>query len=325
MDYVKLGNSGLEVSRLGIGCMSFGSAATGQHTWTLDDQESERLILRSIEAGINFFDTANAYSLGTSESIVGQVLAKHAKRDQIVLATKVHAPMHDGPNSVGLSRKSIMAELDNSLRRLKTDYIDLYQIHRWDPRTPIAETLGALDDAVRAGKIRYIGASSMYAWQFSKALYTSKIEGLTSFISMQNQYNLLNREEEREMLPLCADQGVGVTPWSPLARGRLARPWGTTTLRSENDGFGQVLYGNVSAEPNIVKNVQDIAVNRGVSMAQISLAWVLRQPTIASPIVGLTRDGHLDDALASLKIELTSDECTALESAYQPRAITGFN
>jgi len=322
VEYVKLGRTGLDVSKLCLGMMSYGDASRGGHPWVLDEEQARPLIRRAVEAGVNFFDTANVYSDGSSEEITGRALADFARREEIVLATKVHGRMHQGPNGAGLSRKAIFAEIDNSLRRLGTDYVDLYQIHRWDRTTPIEETLEALHDVVKAGKARYIGASSMYAWQFSKALYTADRHGWTRFATMQNHYNLLHREEEREMLPLCADQGIGVIPWSPLARGRLARDWDATSARSATDEFGKSLYQDSDRE--IVDAVAQVADARGVDRAQIALAWVLHNPVVTSPIVGMGRDKHLDDALAALTIELTDDEVERLEKHYTPRAVVGF-
>ncbi|GGZ42295.1 aldo/keto reductase [Streptomyces bluensis] len=319
MRYVKLGSTGLDVSRICVGCMSFGRSDRGSHEWTLDEEASRPLIRQALEAGINFFDTANVYSDGTSEEIVGRALAEYARREEIVLATKVYGAMHEGPNAHGLSRKAIMTEIDSSLRRLGTDYVDLYQIHRFDPDTPVEETMEALHDVVKAGKARYIGASSMYAWQFSKAQYTARLNGWTRFVSMQNHYNLLYREEEREMLPLCEDQGVAVLPWSPLARGRLAREWDTTTERSRTDQFGSTLYQE--GDRDIVEAVGRIATERGVPRAQIALAWLLRRST--APIVGATGPRHLEDAVAALDIDLTDEETENLERPYTPRAISG--
>jgi len=321
MQYVKLGSTGLDVSRICLGCMSFGLPDRGVHEWTLGEEASRPLIRQALEAGINFFDTANVYSDGTSEEIVGRVLAGLARRDEIVIATKVNGAMHDGPNARGLSRKAIMTEIDNSLRRLGTDYVDLYQIHRFDPATPVEETMEALHDVVRAGKARYLGASSMYAWQFSKAQYTARLHGWTGFVSMQNHYNLLYREEEREMLPLCADQGVGVLPWSPLARGRLTRDWDTDTARSRTDEFGRRLYRDGDRE--IVDAVARIAAGREVPRARLALAWLLHQGTVTAPVVGATKPHHVEDAVASLALELTDKEIEELERPYTPRAISG--
>ncbi len=323
MDYARLGSTGLEVSRICLGCMSYGEPQRGPHEWTLDEAAARPHIQRALEAGINFFDTANVYSAGSSEEIVGKALADFARREEVVLATKVHGRMRPGANGAGLSRKAIFAEIDASLRRLGTDYVDLYQIHRWDPVTPIEETLEALHDVVKAGKARYIGASSMYAWQFSKALYTAEANGWTRFVSMQDHYNLLNREEEREMLPLCADQGIGVIPWSPLARGRLTRDPEETTARSETDAFGRSLYGADQDVP-IIDAVRAIADARGVSRAQVALAWVLSKPVVTAPIIGATKPHHLDDAIAAVDLQLTADEIAALEKPYTPRPVVGF-
>jgi len=321
MQYVKLGSTGLDVSRICLGCMSFGLPDRGAHEWTLDEEASRPLIRQALEAGINFFDTANVYSDGTSEEIVGRALADLARRDEVVIATKVNGSMHEGPNARGLSRKAIMTEIDNSLQRLGTDYVDLYQIHRFDSVTPIEETMEALHDVVKAGKARYIGASSMYAWQFSKAQYTARLNGWTRFVSMQNHYNLLYREEEREMLPLCADQGVGVLPWSPLARGRLTRDWGTATARSRTDGYGRNLYQEGDHE--IVDAVTRIAAAREVPRARIALAWLLHRNAVTAPIIGATRPRHVEDAVAALAVELTEKEIEELERPYTPRAISG--
>lgn len=302
--------------------MSFGDPQRGAHPWTLDEEHSRPLIRRALEVGINFFDTANVYSAGSSEEIVGRALRDFGRRDELVIATKVHGRMHQGPNGAGLSRKAIMAEVDASLARLGTDYIDLYQIHRWDPATSIEETLEALHDLVKGGKVRYIGASSMAAWQFSKAHYVAKMAGLTPFVSMQNHYNLLNREEEREMLPLCADLGVGVIPWSPLARGRLTRDWDEQTSRSETDEFGRNLYR--PGDRVIVDQVARIAAERQVPRAQVALAWVAGQPTVTAPIIGATKPHHIDDALAALDLDLTAEERQQLDSAYEPHQPAGF-
>lgn len=324
MKYVRLGNTGLEVSRICLGCMSFGEARSGTHEWTLDEESSRPFIQQALDAGINFFDTANVYSRGSSEEIVGRALADFADRDEVVIATKVHGPMREGRNALGLSRKAIMTEVDASLRRLGTDYIDLYQIHRWHRRTPIEETMEALHDVVKSGKVRYIGASSMFAWQFSKALYTSELHGWTKFVSMQNHYNLLNREEEREMMPLCEDRGVGVIPWSPLARGRLTRDWDEETARSESDEFGKTLYGTVESDRVIVERVADVANERDVPRAQVALAWMLSKPFVTSPIVGATKPHHIDDAVAAVDLELSAGEINRLEEPYTPHGIVGF-
>ena len=322
MKYTRLGNTGLEVSRICLGCMSFGESGAGTHAWSLDEATAHQFIGRALDAGINFFDTANVYSLGTSEEYVGRALAGMATRDDVVIATKVFMPMRDGRNAGGLSRKAIMTEVDHSLRRLGTDYIDLYQIHRWDHRTPIEETMEALHDVVKAGKARYIGASSMWAWQFSKAQYTAELHGWTKFVTMQNHYNLLQREEEREMMPLCADQGVGVIPWSPLARGRLTRDWDDVTARTETDEFGKTLYQ--PEDRAIVERVAEIAAERGVPRAQVALAWMLGKRFITAPIVGATKEHHIDDAVAAVDLQLTADEVRRLEEPYTPHAVAGF-
>ncbi|MBJ7005255.1 aldo/keto reductase [Streptomyces griseofuscus] len=321
MQYVKLGSTGLDVSRVCLGCMTYGVPERGKHEWTLEEEAARPLIRQALEAGINFFDTANVYSDGTSEEIVGRALKDFAHRDDIVLATKVHGRMRPGPNGAGLSRKAIMTEIDHSLRRLGTDYVDLYQIHRYDHATPIEETMEALHDVVKAGKARYIGASSMYAWEFSKAQYTAERHGWTKFVSMQDHYNLLYREEEREMLPLCVDQGVGVLPWSPLARGRLTRDWGTVTERSEHDVFGGKLYQE--GDRAIVEAVTRIAGERGVSRAQVALAWLLHQSPVTAPIVGAGKPRHLEDAVAAVELTLSDREIEELERPYTPRAISG--
>ncbi len=325
MKYAKLGHTGLEVSAVCLGCMSYGTPEQGAHPWSLGEDDSRPFIREAIEAGINFFDTANVYSLGSSEEILGRALADFAIRDEVVIATKVFMPMRRGRNASGLSRKAIMAEIDASLRRLGTDYVDLYQIHRWDPRTPIEETMEALHDVVKAGKARYIGASSMYAWQFAKALFTADLHGWTRFVSMQNHYNLLNREEEREMLPLCADQGIGVIPWSPLARGRLTRDWDEPTVRSVTDEFGRTLYGALDSDRTIVDRVAQVAVERGVSRAQVALAWVMQQAAVTSPIVGATKPHHLTDAFAAVDLVLSDDEKELLEEPYVPHPVSGFS
>lgn len=325
MQYARLGHTGLEVSRICLGCMSFGEPLAGNHEWTLDEEASRPILRAAWEAGINFFDTANVYSAGTSEQIVGKVLKELAPRDELVIATKVHGEMRKGPNGRGLSRKSILAEIDASLRRLGTDYVDLYQIHRFDPATPIEETLEALNDVVRAGKARYIGASSMAAWQFLKMLMTSERHGWAKFVSMQDQLNLLEREEEREMLPLCIDQGIGVIPWSPLARGKLARPWGESTFRTETDQYGKRLYlKSEQANRDINAAVAEIAASRGARMAQVALAWVLQKRPVTAPIVGVTRLTQLEDALGALDVKLSSEEVARLEAPYQPTGERSF-
>lgn len=325
MEYARLGNTGLQVSRICLGCMSFGDPKAGTHEWTLGEADSRPIIKAAWEAGINFYDTANVYSAGTSEEIVGKILKELGPRDEQVIATKVHGEMRRGPNGSGQSRKAIMAEIDNSLRRLGTDYVDLYQIHRFDPKTPIEETLEALHDVVKAGKARYIGASSMHAFQFMKMLKTSEMHGWTKFVSMQNHLNLLYREEEREMLPLCISEGIGVIPWSPLARGKLARPWGMETARAETDAFGKTLYKESEAVNRQINDaVADIAKTRGVSMAQVGLAWVLQKQPVAGPIVGATKLSHLSDATAALEVKLSAEEVARLEAPYRPNAIAGF-
>ncbi|MFI6095387.1 aldo/keto reductase [Lentzea sp. NPDC051213] len=321
MRYTKL--AGMDVSEICLGMMSYGDPSQGNHAWSLPEEQSRPFIQAALEAGINFFDTANVYSDGSSEEITGRALKDFARREEIVLATKVHGRMRPGPNGSGQSRKAIFAEIDNSLRRLGTDYVDLYQIHRFDPAVPLEETLEALHDVVKSGKARYIGASSMYAWQFTKALFTQQLNGWTKFVSMQNHYNLLYREEEREMLPLCADQGIAVIPWSPLARGRLTRDWDAVTARTETDEFGSSLY--VSSDQATVERVASVASARGVSRAQVALAWLLRNPVVTAPIVGVTKPGHLDDAVASLEFQLTDDEVKLLEEAYEPHRIAGHS
>ena len=321
MKYVKLGSTGLDVSPICLGCMSYGAPDRGNHAWTLDEEASRPLIRRALEAGINFLDTANVYSAGSSEEIVGRVIAEVGNRDELVLATKVHGVVRSGPNGRGLSRKAIMAEIDASLRRLGTDYVDLYQIHRWDARTPIEETMEALHDVVKAGKARYIGASSMSAWQFAKAQHVAERHGWTRFVTMQDHYNLIYREEEREMLPLCLDQGVGVIPWSPLARGLLTRDPDESTARRETDEFGKTLYG--TADSGVIEAVAQVAAARGVPRAQVALAWVAKHPAVTAPIVGFTKPHHLEDALASLEIRLTAEEVALLEAPYTPQPIQG--
>ena len=325
MRYTRLGRSGLEVSAVTLGCMSYGDPDRGSHGWTLPEDEGMRFIRRALELGITTFDTANGYSLGRSEEILGRALREHARREEVVIATKVFFPMRPGPNGGGLSRGHILEQVDASLTRLGTDYIDLYQIHRWDPAVPIEETLQTLHDLVRSGKVRYIGASSMWAWQFAKAQFTARMHGWTEFVSMQAQYNLLTREDERELYPFCLDQGVGALPWSPLARGKLTRPWDETSRRFASDPLAPSLYHqNEAGDRRIVETVLAIAAERAATPAQIALAWVMRQPVVASPIVGATKLHHLDDAVAAIDLELTDDEVRRLEEHYGPHAMEGF-
>jgi aryl-alcohol dehydrogenase-like predicted oxidoreductase len=325
MNYLRLGRSGLKVSRICLGCMSYGVPQRGMHPWSLDETASRPFIRKALDLGINFFDTANVYSDGTSEEIVGRALKDFAPRDEIVLATKVNGPMRPDANGRGLSRKAIFTEIDHSLRRLGTDYVDLYQIHRWDRETPIEETLEALHDVVKAGKARYIGASSMYAWQFAKSLYLADLHGLTRFVSMQNYYNLLYREEEREMMGLCQAEGIGVIPWSPLARGRLTRDWDASTDRARSDEFGRKLYSAAQdADRQVVDRVAAVAAKRGVPRAQVALAWMLSKPFVTSPIIGATKLNHLEDAVAALSVQLTAEEIAELEGPYVPHAVAGF-
>ena len=325
MNYTNLGKTGLKVSRICLGCMSYGLKE--EREWGLDEEQSRPFIKRALELGINFFDTANMYGTGRSEEVLGRAVRDFAKRDELVIATKVYFPMRSDVNGRGLSRKAIMMEIDHSLRRLGMDYVDLYQIHRWDYDTPIEETLEALHDLVKSGKVRYIGASSMFAWQFCKALYLADAHGWTRFVSMQPHYNLLNREEEREMLPLCLAEGVGVLPWSPLARGRLARAWESqpSTVRGQTDEYGKKLYSGTEAlDQQIVDRVGDIAKTRGVSRAEISLAWLLHQPAVTAPIVGATKSQHLEEAAAAVNVKLSDAEIEALEQRYVPHRIVGF-
>jgi 1-deoxyxylulose-5-phosphate synthase len=326
MEYVKLGRSGLDVSRLCLGCMSFGAPDRGTHTWTLDEEHSLPFFRQAIEAGINFFDTANVYSDGSSEEILGSAMKKFMRRDEVVIAAKVHGRMHQGPNGAGLSRKAICQEIDNSLRRLQTDYVDLYQVHRFDDGVPIEETLEALHDVVKAGKARYIGASSMYAWQFSRMLHASASNGWTRFITMQNHLNLLYREEEREMLPLCRAEGIGIIPWSPLARGRLTRAWNETSERSRNDAFAKVLYDTTAdADRKIIEAVAAVAEARGVALAEVALAWLLAKPGVTAPIVGASKPGHLNDAIAAMDLKLDAAEIARLEAPYVPHPVNGLS
>ena len=327
MEYTTLGRTGLQVSRISLGCMSYGEPGRGNQPWSLPEDESVPFFRQAIDGGINFFDTANVYSLGSSEEITGRALAKFAPREDLVIATKVHGVMRPGPGGGGLSRKSILTEIDHSLRRLGTDYVDLYQIHRWDYETPIEETLEVLHDVVKAGKVRYIGASSMYAWQFTKALYLADLHGWTRFVSMQNHYNLLYREEEREMMGVCAEEGIGVIPWSPLARGRLARPWKSeSTKQFETDKFGSGMYGKTEeSDEAVVNELEKIAAARGVPMAQVAMAWLLAKPGVTAPIVGASKVHHLDDAVAALGVKLSAEEIATLEEPYVPHPTLGFS
>jgi len=326
MQYIKLGTTGLDVSPVAIGAMTYGDPGRGHPVWSLSEDESRPLIKHAIDVGINFFDTANMYSQGSSEEILGRALRDFANRDEVVIATKVYFPLRKGLNARGLSRKAIMANIDASLRRLGMDYVDLYQIHRWDYDTPIEVTLEALHDVVKAGKARYIGASSMYAWQFCKALYLADRHGWTRFATMQDHYNLLQREEEREMLPLCAAEGIGVLPWSPLARGRLARAWDERTNRLETDEYGKKLYvAATDSDRQVVERVGEIAEKRGVPRAQVALAWILHKPVVTAPIVGASKPHHLDDAVAALSLKLTAEEIAALEEPYVPHPVVGFS
>src|SRR6201997_967987 len=325
MEYTKLGRAGLDVSRICLGCMSYGGGNRGNHAWSLGEEESRPFIQRALEAGINFFDTANRYSLGSSEEILGRATRDFARRDEVVIATKVYGRMRPGPNGAGLSRKTIFAEIDASLTRLGMDYVDLYQIHRWDYDTPIEETLEALHDIVKAGKARYVGASSMHAWQFARALGIAEKHGWTRFVSMQHLVNLLYREEEREMLPLCASEGIGVIPWSPQARGRLTRDWDYTSIRTETDDAHQRLFAKTAEEDRkVVDRVAQVAAARGIPRAQVALAWLLAKPVITAPIVGATKLHHLDDAVASVRVKLSAEEVAALEALYIPHAVVGF-
>ncbi len=326
MDIIKLGRTGLDVSRICLGCMTYGEPDRGNHPWTLGEAASRPFIKRALDLGINFFDTANVYSLGSSEEIVGRALLDYARRDEVVIATKVHGRMHPGPNGGGLSRKAIFAEIDASLRRLGTDHVDLYQIHRWDRAVPIEETLQALDDVVRAGKALHIGASSMHAWQFAQALHLSERHGWARFATMQNYLNLLYREEEREMLPLCAAEGIGVIPWSPLARGRLARDWDAASARSETDEFGRTLYAKTAdADRRVVEALGAVAARLGRPRAQVALAWVLGKDVVSAPIVGATRVEQLDDAVAALSLSLSPEDVASLEAPYIPHAVVGHS
>ncbi len=326
MKFTRLGQTGLVISRLCLGCMSYGDTSKGHHgDWLLGEEDSRPFFRAALEGGINFFDTANIYAGGTSEEITGKLLSEMARRDEIVVATKAYGPWRMAPNTRGNSRKALMQAVDDSLARLGMDYVDLFQIHRWDDDTPIEETMEALHDIVKAGKALYIGASSMFAWQFAKAQETARANGWTPFVSMQNQLNLLYREEEREMLPLCEDEGVGVIPWSPLARGRLARPVGETTVRSQTDGVGKMLYDDEDpADAAIITALAELAEARGVPMASLALAWHYTKPAMSAPIIGATKPHHLEAALAALEIELTDDEVAKLEAPYRPKSPTGM-
>lgn len=324
MQYRNLGRTGLKVSELCLGCMSFGAPERGDHPWTVAEEHSRPLVQRAVEAGINFFDTADVYSDGNSEEILGRALRDFSRREESVIATKVFFPMGPGPNERGLSRKAIFAAIDASLRRLGTDYVDLYQVHRWDDSTPIDETLEALHDVVKSGKTRYIGASSMHAWQFSKALHVAERNGWTRFVSMQNHYNLLYREEEREMMPLCIDQGIGVIPWSPLARGRLTRPWNEETPRTRTDHYGNRLYESTAdADRRVVASLASIAAAHGVPPAQVALAWIAQKPHVTAPIIGASKPRHLEDAIAALSLRLDAAQIAALEAPYVPHPLAG--
>ncbi len=328
MEYVRLGKTGLKVSRICLGCMSYGVPERGAHPWSLPEEQSRPFLQRALELGINFFDTANVYSDGTSEEIVGRALRDFARRDEVVIATKAHGRMRTDANGAGLSRKAIFSEMDASLKRLGTDYVDLYQTHRWDNETPIEETLEALHDVVKVGKARYIGASSMHAWQFCKALHLADLHGWTRFVSMQNHYNLLYREEEREMMGLCQSEGIGVIPWSPLARGRLTRPWDErqSTDRAQTDQFGKTVYSRTEdADSQVVARVASVAEAKGAPMAQVALAWMLTKPAVTSPIVGATKPHHLEDAVAALSVSLTPEEIASLEEPYVPHPVLGFS
>lgn len=324
MEYVRLGSTGMQVSRICLGCMGFGDATRWVHQWVLNEENSRPVIQKALELGINFFDTANVYSIGASEEILGRALKDFAKRDEVVVATKVHGKMHDGPNGSGLSRKAILSEIDQSLKRLGMDYVDLYQIHRWDYETPIEETMEALNDVVRAGKARYIGASAMWAWQFQKALYVAEKHGWARFVSMQNHLNLIYREEEREMLPLCREEKIGVIPYSPLAAGRLTRDWSADTLRSETDEIAKKKYDTTAdTDQGIVARVAEIAEKHGVPRVHVALAWLIQKQPVTAPIIGATKISHLEDAVGALSLKLTSEEVAYLEAPYVPHAIMG--
>jgi 1-deoxyxylulose-5-phosphate synthase len=323
MEYIRFGNTGMKVSRLCLGTMTYGKP-NERWQWALDEEQSRPFIKKALDLGINFFDTADVYSFGASEEVVGSALKEFAKRDNVIIATKVFSAMSQDPNDQGLSRKHIMTSIDSSLRRLKTDYVDLYQIHRWDYNTPIEETMETLHDIVKAGKVRYIGASSMYSWQFARALYTADLHGWTRFVSMQPHYNLIYREEEREMIPLCLDQKIAIIPWSPLARGLLTGNRSierNETIRAKTDEFGKKLYND--SDFNIINRVTEVAIQKGVSNAQVALAWMLSKPSITAPIIGASKSGHLEDAVAALTVKLTENEITLLEELYQPHPVLG--
>jgi 1-deoxyxylulose-5-phosphate synthase len=325
MQYVNLGPTGLKVSRICLGCMSFGTSPQATHSWTLSEADSRPFFRQALEAGINFFDTANSYATGASEEVTGRALRAFARRDEVVIASKGFFQWRQAPNAGGLSRKALFQAVDDSLKRLGEDYIDLYQIHRWDPATPIEETMGALHDIVKSGRVRYIGASSMAAWQFAKAQYTADLRGWTRFVSMQPQVNLIYREEEREMIPLCRDMGVAVIPWSPLARGRLTRDWDETTVRGQTDAVSKYLYDNTAEhDRKIVEAVATVAKARGVSRAQVAMAWLLQKPGITAPIVGATKPQHLADAVSALDVKLSAEEIAQLEAPYVPHSVMGL-
>jgi aryl-alcohol dehydrogenase-like predicted oxidoreductase len=318
VEYTRLGRTGLKVSRIALGCMSYGDSSRGFNQWSLDEESSQPFFKQAVELGITFWDTANVYQFGSSEEFVGRAIKRYARREDIVVATKVSGKMHDGPGGQGLSRKAILEQIDASLTRLATDYVDLYLIHRFDPETPVAETMAALHDVVKAGKARYLGASSMFAWQFAKLQHTADLHGVTRFVAMQDQYNLIKREEEREMLPMCLDMGVGCIPYSPQGKGRLTRPWGEQTQRSDKDAVAKTFDTDVDRP--VVDAVQQVAEARGVPMAQVALAWVLSKPVVSAPIVGATKTHHLTDAVAALGVQLTDEEIRRLEEPYTPQA-----
>ena len=325
MEYARLGNTGMKVSRICLGCMGFGDVARWVHQWVLNEEASRPIIQKALELGINFFDTANVYSIGTSEEYLGRALKDFAKRDEVVIATKVNGKMREGPNGGGLSRKAILSEIDHSLRRLGTDYVDLYQIHRWDYETPIEETMEALNDVVRAGKARYIGASAMWAWQFQKALYTADTHGWSRFVAMQDHYNLLYREEEREMLPLCRDEKIGSIPYSPLASGRLTRDWtADSSVRAQTDRVAESKYGSTAdTDQRVVERVAALAQRRGVTRTHIALAWLLHKAPVTAPIVGATKISHLEEAVGALDVSLSAEEMAFLEEPYVPHPVVG--